>query len=68
MYNYRTMEMWNLLYYKHKYIYKYVHKFMHMYMNHEYESVYEYGSNAFELLFLWMLPGHERPQILLVGH
>ena len=53
MYNYRTVEMWNHVYmilcYKHKYIYKYVHKFMHMYMYHEYESVYEYGSNAFEL-------------------
>ncbi len=30
-------------------ILKYVHKFMHMHMYHEYESVYEYGSNAFEL-------------------
>ncbi len=31
--------------------YKYVSKFMHMHMTlyHEYESVYESGSNAFEL-------------------
>ncbi len=46
------MDPWNCVYmmqlYIHKYIYKYVHKFMHMHMYHEYESVYEYGSNAFE--------------------
>ncbi len=31
-------------------IYVYEQKFMHLHMYHEYESVYEYGSNAFELL------------------
>ncbi len=34
---------------------------MHMHMYHEYESVYEYGSNAFELQRLGILnvwPGH----------
>ena len=52
------METWNHVYmicvvyiklYIHKYIYEYVHKFMHMHVYHEYESVYKYGSNAFEL-------------------
>ncbi len=50
------METWNRVYMIHD-VYitacictTYVHKFMHMHMYHEYESVYEYGSNAFELL------------------
>ena len=47
----------------HKYIiiYKHVHKFMHMY--HEYESVCEYGSNAFELISQYLKFGIEYPNI-----
>ena len=55
-YNCRTMEMLNGAYmihgvYTKLFIYRYVCKFMHMYMDHEYESVYEPGSNAFELMY-----------------